>query len=318
MKAEQLETNIFNICKKYTTNEQSKIVSKLITLAEEKGVHSHGLHYFLWSVLPLIKEKKTKTPNIQVKGNFVYSNGENCIGLVNTYNCIKKASKIAQSKGISLVIIKNPGKVGALRIYCPELMEKSQLVLMFKNTAPTACLENVCLPFVGTNPICFGLPDSNYIYDTSITTVATNKLRLYKKMDKTFDSYVGLDKDGKLSREPKKILKGGCLLPFSYFCFPYKSFFLGITIDLMSALAGGKTSIRVGESCGKRLYSKEGMIILVIDSKVFPNYNDYLKEKDFLLNDLKEFKVPIPGTKNIKNIRLLEKDIKEMQKELKK
>ena len=111
MESEELERDIFKVCKNYTDRYQSKIVAKLITRAERRGVTTHGLHYFIHSVLPLIKEGNVQKPKIKVKGNFVYTENNNNIGMVKTFECIKKASKIAKSKGISLAIIKNPEKV---------------------------------------------------------------------------------------------------------------------------------------------------------------------------------------------------------------
>ena len=98
MESKLLENEIFNVCKQYTNEYQSKIVAKLITRAERKGVSTHGLHYFLHSVLPLIKEGRTQQPKIQIEDNFIYSEGEKCIGLVTAYECIKNASKILCNK----------------------------------------------------------------------------------------------------------------------------------------------------------------------------------------------------------------------------
>ena len=57
---------------------------------------THGLHYFLHSVVPHLKNGLTD--HVVVKNNFIYSKGKNGggLGLVNVYNCLKIASKIAK------------------------------------------------------------------------------------------------------------------------------------------------------------------------------------------------------------------------------
>lgn len=84
-----------------------------------------------------------------------------------------------------------------------------------------------------------------------------------------------------------------------------KSFYLGVAIECIGALCGGKTSYRVSEHKGSRLFSKEGMLIILIDKKVFPYYSKYLKEIKIFLNELKKLKLRIPGSYNSKKKYLL-------------
>ena len=189
----------------------------------------------------------------------------------------------AQIKAIALRLGLPLAGVWLLRTYCPELMKQGQLVLMMKNTAPIVGMQNIGEPFVGTNPICIGLPEANFIYDASTSTVATNKMRIYKKREKKFKNMIGINKNGNPTQNPEEILSEGYLLPFSSGPFWFKSFFLGVAIELMSSLAGGKTGKRIGEHRGKRLYSKEGMIAILIDKKAFPEYENYLKEKEQII-----------------------------------
>jgi len=44
------------------------------------------------------------------------------------------------------------------------------------------------------------------------------------------------------------------------------------------------------------LYSKEGMLVIIIDKKVFPNYKRYLREINTFLKELKKVKLRIPGS----------------------
>ena len=305
--SKNLEKKIFDYCLKYTTINNAKIISKIIVRAEKMEILTHGLHYFLHSVIPHLKNGLIKHVVIKKK-NFIYSKGKNGggLGLVNTYNCLKIASRIAKKSGFCVYTAKDPGKVGAFRTYCPEIINKDQLIFMIKNTAPTQGLKKIKKAVIGTNPLAIGVPGTNFIYDSSTSTVATNAIRLKKKFQEKFNNIVGVDKKNKKTNDPKKLLLNGAFLnTFADGPFWYKSFYLGVAIECIGALCGGKTSYRVGEHKGSRLFSKEGMLIILIDKKVFPYYSKYLKEIKIFLKELKKLKLRIPGSYNSKKKYLL-------------
>tara|TARA_Y100000022_G_C13169061_1_gene337706 strand:+ start:141 stop:713 length:573 start_codon:yes stop_codon:yes gene_type:complete len=172
---------------------------------------------------------------------------------------------------------------------------------MIKNTAPTQGLKKAKKALIGTNPLAIGIPGTNFIYDSSTSTVATNAIRLKNKYNEKFDQIVGLDRKIKKTNDPKKLLLNGAFLnTFASGPFWFKSFYLGVAIECIGALCGGKTSYRVGEHKGTRLFSKEGMLIILIDKKVFPHYKSYLKEINVFLKELKKLDLRIPGSFNKK------------------
>ena len=297
-----LEKKIINFSHRYTSIKNAKIISKIIVRAEKMEILTHGLHYFLHSVVPHLKNGMTDHVVVK-KDNFIYSKGKNGggLGLVNIYNCLKLASKIAKKKGICVYSAKDPGKVGAFRTYCPEIIDNDQLILMIKNTAPTQGLKKAKKALIGTNPLAIGIPGTNFIYDSSTSTVATNAIRLKNKYNEKFDQIVGLDRKIKKTNDPKKLLLNGAFLnTFASGPFWFKSFYLGVAIECIGALCGGKTSYRVGEHKGTRLFSKEGMLIILIDKKVFPHYRSYLREINTFLKELKKLNLRIPGSFNKK------------------
>ncbi len=307
-----LEKKIINISSKYTSLNNSKIISKIIVRAEKMEILTHGLHYFLHSIVPHLKNGLKKHLIIK-KNNFIYSEGKNGggLGLINIYECLKEASKVAKKKGVCIYSAKNPGKVGAFRTYCPEIIKNNQLILMVKNTAPTQGLKKVKKALIGTNPLAIGIPGTDFIYDASTSTVATNAIRLKNKYNEKFSENVGLDNKIIETNDPKKLLmNGGFLKTFASGPFWFKSFYLGVAIECIGALCGGKTSYRVGEHKGSRLFSKEGMMVIIIDKKVFPHYKQCLREIKVFLKELKKLKLKIPGSFKDKkqNLSLFKED----------
>jgi len=71
----------------------------------------------------------------------------------------------------------------------------------------------------------------------------------------------------------------------------------------------------VGESKGSRLYSQEGMLGIIIDKSVFPSYQKYKKQMKFLIKELKEMNLRIPGRFiEKKNITVFKEDLEKILK----
>lgn len=314
IQAEELHRQVRTVCRRKVSATDAELIARMIVQSEQMGVASHGLHYFVHTIYPLVHKGMICQSTVTTCGNVLQSEGSGGVGYRNTVDCLKKARALARRQGSAIVTFKNPGKVGALRVYCRPLTEAGQLIILLKNTAPTVGLRDIPVPLIGTNPLCIGLPDTPFIYDSSISTVATNKVRVAKKGRTEFDEVIGVNKNGKLTRKPRPILKKeGYLLPFSYNGYAYKGFYLGVVIECLAAMAGGKTGSRVGKNKGKRLYSDEGMLAIIIDKKAFPNYDNYQREMPLLFKELKRYKLRLPGTYTAcKRLSVLRRDYEEL------
>ncbi len=62
-----LEKNIINLSSRYTSLYNARIISKIIVRAEKMEILTHGLHYFLHSVLPHLENKNTEQKIIKKK-----------------------------------------------------------------------------------------------------------------------------------------------------------------------------------------------------------------------------------------------------------
>ncbi|MCA9402378.1 MAG: Ldh family oxidoreductase [Candidatus Omnitrophica bacterium] len=314
LQAADLHRLVRDVCRRTVSVTDADLIAAMIVQSEQMGVSSHGLHYFLHTIFPLVRARLITTSRVATAGNVLQSDGSGGVGYRNTRDCLKKGSALARKMGSAIITFKNPGKVGALRIYCQPLMDAGQLIIMLKNTAATVGLRDIPVPLIGTNPLCIGLPDTKFVYDSSISSVATNKVRVAKKGKATFTEVIGISKSGNLTRKPKPILKKeGYLLPFSYNGYAYKAFYLGVVIECLAAMAGGKTGARVGEKKGRRLFSDEGMLAIIIDKKAFPNYTNYHREMPLLFKDLGKYKLRLPGAYTArKRLRVLRRDYEEL------
>ena len=319
IRLDALHAHVVDITKRYATDEQATYIADKIVLAERMGVPTHGLHYFLGALLPHLKVERINEAPIHTMGSIIISDGDGGVGFWQLHRCLQTASDIARKVGVAMCVMKMPGKVGALRVFCRELMDQGQVVIMAKNTAPTVGLAQTGEPVVGTNPLCIGLPDTNFIYDSSTSTIATNRVRLMNKYGVRAPATIGLDAQLEPTDKPAATVEnGGFLLPFGFGPYWFKSFFLGVAIEAFGALAGGNTSHRVGETTGPRLHSREGMIAIVADKSAFPDYDNYLQQVSMLLGELEQHGLKIPGDydENVEHANVLKVDWENLQLEV--
>ena len=69
----KLESKITNYCLKYTTLNNAKIISKIIVRAEKMEILTHGLHYFLHSIAPHLKNGISKHHIVKKKKFSLFS-----------------------------------------------------------------------------------------------------------------------------------------------------------------------------------------------------------------------------------------------------
>ena len=307
LKPTHLKELVKNIVYHKTQNvERANVISEFILLNELMSAETHGVHYFLRSIYPFLDSNKVVL-DFEKRKSIVTAQNRSVEGIYFLSQIISIGSKIAHEKGISLISIKNPGKVGALRSFCVDVIAKGQTIFIFKNTAPSISHNGVRL--TGTNPICIGIGGTRFIFDMSSSTVATNKLRLLSRKNMTSNTTLGLDKDNKPTSRPDDILNGGDLFPFSHGDYWFKSFFLSLTIELLAATSGGKTGTRVGSGTGNRFYSEEGLLAIIIDIKSSSQFEGIIYEIELMLNDVRKAGIRIPGEYDYsKEVDILEED----------
>jgi len=306
-----LKEKVFKICDKYLKEKDSDRLSEFIIEAEECDIKSHGIHYFLHSLYPHIKDGNMNKFEKIKRCSYEGSGG---VGILALEKLLEDMTKMSERDGSTLFFVKTPGKIGALRQYCERVTEKGNVLVFMKNTASTMGIKETKKPVLGTNPICIGFPESEFIYDCCTSVMATNKLRYAGKIDKNFDHDIG-GVGSESTTHPNEILsEGGYLHPFSQNHYWYKSFFLGLVVELFSSMAGGKTSERVGPKKGRRLHSKEGLFGFLINKRAIPHFDNYKKEMELLFEELEEYKIRIPGKRKKKDtIEMFKEDYDELE-----
>ena len=107
IKIKKLYDIVENVSGKYLNADCSSFIAQKIVLAEEMNVPTHGLHYFVHSLLPHLKKDNINNGGCAVKNNIVYSEGNGGVGFCNLNNCIKQVSELAVGHGLGLGVLKN-------------------------------------------------------------------------------------------------------------------------------------------------------------------------------------------------------------------
>ena len=280
MKRKNLILKLQQIFQKFNLSKpHSKICAEYLIKAELIEAKSHGLARLKMYCDRLKKGLINSKPKIKITrltNSISHINANNSIGFVAADIGIKQAIKNAKKTGIGLVAIKKSGHYGLSSFYAEQAVKKNLMVLCFTNAPPALAPYGAKKSLFGTNPICFGVPTGKipFILDSSTSMINRGKIRLADKLGKKIPYGVALDKNGKITTNPKKALKG-TQLPIAGF----KGSGLAWMVDILSGVFtgsshGGKTKDPFDDFSGPQ---NIGHLFLVINPKIFIGKN-FLKE----------------------------------------
>ena len=228
------------------SKNHSEICAESLVKAELLDAQSHGVARLKMYCDRIKKKLINPKPRIKIKrisSSISYVDADNSIGFVSANIGINQAINNAKKTGIGLVAVKNSGHYGLSSFYAEQAVKKNLMVLCFTNAPPALAPYGAKKSLFGTNPICFGVPTGKipFILDSSTSMINRGKIRLADKLGKKIPYGVALDKNGKITTNPKKALKG-TQLPIAGF----KGSGLAWMVDILSGVFtgsshGGKT-----------------------------------------------------------------------------
>ena len=248
MKIPNLRKLIKEIFIKHKLNKAHSIIcANALINAELVGAPSHGLSRLKMYCDRINRKVINPKPKIKIKkisNSISHVDANNSIGFVAADIAVKTAIKNAKKTGIGLVAVKNSGHYGLSGYYAEQAVKKNLIVLVFTNAPPAVAPHGALKSLFGTNPICFGTPTGSkvpFILDTSISMINRGKIRVAAREGKKIPQGVALDKNGKLTTDPKKALEG-VQLPIAGF----RGSGLAWMVDILSGVfTGGNHAGRV-------------------------------------------------------------------------
>lgn len=236
--AEQFCVNIFT--RAGVPVEYAKIVSDSLIQANLRGVDSHGIvriPIYLERLEKGLIDPKGKLEIVKEKGNTVLVDGNNNFGSVVGTKALRIALDKAKKTGISCVGVKNSNHFGTAAYYALKAVEEDMILIVMSNASQTMPPTGGKRPFIGTNPIAFGVPsksEPHFIFDMATSVVARGKIIVASQKGEKLPEGWAIDKDGNPTTDPNEALQGA-VLPVG----GPKGYGLSLFIDLLSGVLTG-------------------------------------------------------------------------------
>ena len=308
------------------SKKHSEICVDYLIKAELVDAPSHGLARLKMYCDRIKKKLINPRPKINIKkisASVSHVDADDSIGFVAADIGIKQAIYNAKKTGIGLVAVKKSSHYGLSSFYAEQAVKKNLMVFCFTNAPPALAPYGSKKPLFGTNPICFGVPTGKapFILDASTSIINRGKIRRASKLGLKIPYGVALDKNGIITTDPKKALKG-TQLPIA----GYKGSGLAWMVDILSGVLtgsshGGKTKDPFDDFTGPQ---NMGHLFMVINPKLFigKNFLKEMKKNIALVKKLPKAKgfssILYPGEKKNKTYKKnLNKDIRIPSKILK-
>ena len=261
------------------SKKHSKICSDYLIKAELVDAPSHGLVRLKMYCDRIKKKLINPKPKIKIKkisSSVSYVDADDSIGFIAADIGINQAINNAKKTGIGLVAVKKSGHYGLSSFYAEQAVKKNLMVFCFTNAPPALAPHGAKKSLFGTNPICFGIPTGKapFILDASTSMINRGKIRRSSKLGQKIPYGVALDKNGNITTNANKALKG-TQLPIA----GYKGSGLAWMVDILSGVItgsshGGKTKDPFDDFSGPQ---NMGHLFFVINPKLFIG-NNFLKE----------------------------------------
>jgi LDH2 family malate/lactate/ureidoglycolate dehydrogenase len=275
------------------TRSEARIISDEYVLAELKGIRSHGIFAFLrggyWTSKrkPIGAGRARRFQVIRNHPGYAYIDGRGDAGQLAAHSAIRNAVQKAKKAGVAMV---GGGNIqGFLRpgTWAEWAAEQGMISICLiygggPLLAPTGSRE----PILSTNPIGIGIPYTPYpiVIDMATSERAYNYVKLATTLGIKVDSTWGIDKQGKSTTDPKKLI---AVLPFG----GYKGYALSLAFEIL-------TGPLVRTPIGKKTTLKRGFLFLVINPLAFTSKKAFQTETHELIHSIKAAK-RLPGVREI-------------------
>ena len=277
----------------------SLICADAIINAELVGASSHGisrLSMYCNRIKKGLINPKAKIKIKKISNSIFKINANNSLGFIAADQGIKIAIQNAKKHGIAMVGISNSNHYGLSSYYIEQVTKKNLIALCLTNAPPAIAPYGAKKSLFGTNPIAFGVPIKNkapFIFDSSMSKINRGKIRVAAKLGEKIPYGVALDKNGIITTNALKALKG-VQLPISSFRGSGLAWMIDILCGVFTGSAhGGKVKDPFDDLTGPQ---NLGHLFIVFKTDLFvKNFSERLLKN---IDNVK--KLPkIKGTKTV-------------------
>lgn len=319
--------------------EDAAIVGDILIEADLRGVSSHGLirlsTYYGNRLKAGYMNPETPTKIIKETDTTISFDGGNGLGQVNSVRAMTACIEKAKKSNVAVATVSNSNHYGIAAYYAMMALNEDMIGVSLTNSQPLAAPTYGKTAVLGTNPISVAAPSYNkypYVLDMATSVVAIGKIKVFEKKGQKIPMGWGMDDDGNVTNDPKKVQSGGpgALLPLgsTEILRSYKGYGLALLVDILcGALSGAATLTDVGFPHEPK-EANVGHFFMAIKIDAFRPIIDFKKQIDYMVESLKnspkvsdQDEIYIAGEKEylaaeenrVKGVPLLDKIVEELK-----
>ncbi len=227
--------------------EVAKISAYNLVRADVKGIDSHGVAR-LSGFVRLVQAGRIN-PHAQIKithetPGTATLDADAGLGLWTAHEAMNLAIEKAKLIGTAWVAVANSSHFGIAANHVELAIKNNMIGMAMTNASPLVAPAGSIEAYLGTNPICIGVPAGKYppfIADMATAAAANGKLEIAQRKEAPIPEGWVQTKEGKPSTDPNELKNQGTLLPLgSDIDHGYhKGYALGSIVDIMSGVLSG-------------------------------------------------------------------------------
>lgn len=279
--------------------QHAEKVADVLIHADLRNVNSHGVlrteHY--------VNRLKAGgiNPNAQITFKVTgpvtgVVDGDDGFGHVIADVAMDHAIEMAKQNGVGMVTAINSSHCGALSYFVQKAAEAQMIGIAMTHTDKIVVPFGGKTPFLGTNPIAYGVPAKSkkpLILDMATSNVALGKILQAREEGKEIPEGWGVDENGAPVTDPHKVV---ALSPFG----GPKGYGLSVIVDVFSGLLAGAAFGPHVRSMYENLEQKRklGHYFCAIHPGFFTDKERFLEQMDQMIAELQAVE-PAPGFERV-------------------
>jgi LDH2 family malate/lactate/ureidoglycolate dehydrogenase len=191
-------------------------------------------------ILAIAQDAKTRQPRqpVRVVHDTPVSallDGGNNVGYVAVHHAARVAIEKGRAQRFAVVGVYNSYYSGRNAYYMEMLANAGLVGIHLASGQPLVVPPGATRPALGTNPLCVGFPSARgpVIFDMGTASLQWGEVLLHAHLGLPLPEGVGLDKEGRPTRDAREVVQGG-VLPFG----GHKGYGLSFVVQAMGLLAG--------------------------------------------------------------------------------
>ncbi len=277
--------------------DHARIAAEILISADLRGVSSHGIirlnTYYGSRILKGLIDPSSPFRIERETPATLLVDGGNGLGMVVGYNAMLRCIDKARESGVAFVTAHNSNHFSIAGYYAMMALPYDMVGMCFTNAQPLVAPTYGRTALIGTNPISVAAPtlsEKPFVLDMATSIVPIGKVTVYDKAGEKIPEGWGVDKDGKVTTDPKAVLQGGALMPLggTDLMRGYKGYGLGLMVDIFSGvLSGAAFGAHVGRS-GQNLPANVGHFFAAVRIDAFRDPQAFKADMDDMIRTLKE------------------------------